>query len=153
MVVQESQAWTRNTRNKLEGTEQDYDHFVALLSSRLESVGIAFKFAYFGTRMRADLKKMPNDGTHRNLSRTDYALLCAAVSRPGMDVMTDDKELACSINNERGAGAKGKIHSVMSNYSKRRGDKRPEPGTPGDGAVPGGLEDRREAEGRHGGFH
>ena len=122
VLLRKIMAEATNTRNKLEGTEQNYEHFDALLAASLESAGIAFKFVYFGTRMNADWKKMLDDDRHHNLSKKDYALLCAAISRPGMDVMTDDKELTGSINNERGTGAKGKTHSVMSNYYKRRSD-------------------------------
>ena len=47
------------------------------------------------------------------------------------------------------------LHFVWNGILCRqeRGNKRPEQGTFGDGAIPGGREDRRETEGRYGSLH
>ena len=65
---------------------------------------------------------MVDGRAHPNLSPVDYALLCAAVERPDMDVMTDDKALAGSIRQDRDPKARGRIRSATANYSKRRQD-------------------------------
>ena len=109
-------------RKEMEGGgDTYYEDFASLLSSRLESAGIAFKFTWFNYELSDFCREMINDKTHPNLSKVDYALLCAAMERPDMDVMTDDRGLIGSIRKERGPKAKGKIRSVTLNHRKRRG--------------------------------
>lgn len=105
---------------EMEGGKESYEEFASELSSRLESAGIASKFAWFDYEMSDFWGAMINDRTHPNLSKVDYALLCAAIERPNMDIMTDDKGLRGSIERERGADARGRILSATCNYKKRR---------------------------------
>ena len=100
----------------------DFEDFAALLSKRLESSGIAFRFVRFDRDMFVYWRSMMDSATHPNLSPTDYALLCAAIKRPDMDFMTDDKGLIGSIYAERGPRSKGKRLSATLSYSKRRND-------------------------------
>ena len=100
----------------------DFEDFAILLSERLESAGIAFTFVRFERSMNRHWRSMVDSATHPNLSPADYALLCAAMKRPDMDFMTDDRGLSGSIDAERGHGAKGKRRSATLNYSRRRSD-------------------------------
>ena len=100
----------------------DFEDFAALLSERLGSAGIAFRFVRFERSMFNYWSSMRNSGTHPNLAPADYALLCAAMKRPDMDFMTDDRGLIGSIDAERGPRAKGKRRPATLNYSRRRSD-------------------------------
>ena len=58
--------------------------------------------------------------THGGLSGADYALLHAAMKRPGIDIMTEDKPLRGSTGAERGPKAKGRILHAMSIHDRGR---------------------------------
>ena len=111
-------------RNNLETGDggMDYMEFAWSLALQLKSAGIAARFAWFDHRMSKFWMSMVKGRTHPNLSPADYALLCAAVERPDMDVMTDDRALANSIRQDRGPKAKGRVRSATANYNKRRWD-------------------------------
>ena len=100
--------------------ETYYGDFISHLSNQLKSAKIAFQFAWFGDEMLNFWNAMVNEKTHMNLSGVDYALLCAAMKRPDMDVLTDDRGLEGSINQERGAKGIGRIRQGAINYNKRR---------------------------------
>lgn len=100
--------------------KETYGEFASELSRRLESAGIAFKFVRFDHQMSRFWRAMIDGRTHTNLSNVDYALLCAAIERPDMDVMTDDRGLWGSIERERGAGSRGRLLSATCNHKKRR---------------------------------
>ena len=111
-------------RNELETGDggMDYMDFAGSLALQLKSAGIAARFVWFDHRMSKFCASMVKGRTHPNLSPADYALLCAAVERHGMDVMTDDRALADSIRHDRGPKAKGRVRSATVNYNKRRWD-------------------------------
>lgn len=111
-------------RNDLETGDggMDYMEFAGSLALQLKSAGIAARFVWFDHRMSRFWTSMVDGRTHPNLSPADYALLCAAVERPDMDVMTDDRALANSIRQDRGPKAKGRVRSATANYHKRRWD-------------------------------
>ena len=111
-------------RNELEtgDGEIDYTDFASSLAAQLKSTGIAARFVGFDYQMSRFWASMVDGRAHPSLSPADYALLCAAVERPAMDVMTDDKALAGSIRQDRGPKARGRIRSATTNYRKRRWD-------------------------------
>ena len=103
-----------------EGESIRYGDFAASLEGRLKSARIPFRFVRFGEEMAAFWRGAIKGRKHPNLSDADYALLCAAVKRPRMDVMTDDKGLVGSIRRDRGRVPRGKIRSATLSYRKRR---------------------------------
>lgn len=113
-----------NKHNELEAGDggMDYMGFASSLAVQLKSAGIAAKFAWFDYQMSIFWASLVDGRAHPNLSPADYALLCAAVERPDMDVMTDDKALAGSIRQDRGPKARGRVRSATVNYRKRRWD-------------------------------
>ena len=113
-----------NKHNELEtgDDEMKYMDFVLSLATQLKSTGIAAKFVWFDYRMSRFWALLVDGRVHPSLSPVDYALLCAAVERPDMDVMTDDKALAGSIRQDRGPKARGRVRSATVNYCKRRWD-------------------------------
>ena len=82
--------------------------------------GIRYKFVRLGVDMHISVQKMLDDEMHPGLSNVDYTLLLAAMERPNMDVMTDDKALSGAISNRRDSKANGQIRSATSSYCKRR---------------------------------
>ena len=103
------------------GHKDDLDDFVSRLSGQLRSSRMAFRLSKFDHKMNARLSEMRRSETHPGLSKADYSLLCAAMARPDMDVMTDDKSLRGSIRNDN-PQARRRVYSVLYNHSKRRGD-------------------------------
>lgn len=97
-----------------------YEDFASTLAGRLDSAGMASVLVWFEDEMLEFWNGVMGERTHPNLSGVDYALLCASVRRPDMDVMTGDKGLAGSIRRERGRGSRGRILAVMSGYTGRR---------------------------------
>ena len=73
-----------------------------------------------GVDMHIRVQKMLDDEMHPGLSNVDYTLLLAAMERPNMDVMTDDKALSGAISNRRDSKANEQIRSATSSYCKRR---------------------------------
>ncbi|MDE0526410.1 MAG: hypothetical protein OXI27_07455 [Thaumarchaeota archaeon] len=101
------------------GHEDCLDAFVSRLSDQLGSSRMSFRLSRFDYEMNIRLSKMIRDDIHSGLSNVDYALLCAAMERPDMDVMTGDKSLIGSICNEN-PQARGRVYSVLYNHNKRR---------------------------------
>lgn len=97
------------------------DGFALRLSGRLRQSRMPFRLSEFDDQMSASLDEMICSETHSGLSNVDYSLLCAAMERPDMDVMTGDKSLIGSICNENHQ-ARDKARSVLYNHNKRRGD-------------------------------
>lgn len=99
----------------------DLDDFASRLSDQLKSSHMAFRLSRFDHKMNTRLDKMIRNKTHGGLSKVDYSLLCAAMARRDMDVVTGDKSLIGSIRNEN-PKARRRIYSVLDNHNKRRWD-------------------------------
>ena len=107
---------------KMSGEKTNRKYFVSVLSHHLEPAAISFETVRFTHRMAVFWKEKCNGNSHPNLSEFDYALLCATIKRPDIDIMTDDKGLRGSIENERASKTRGKVRQVMRNYYQRRND-------------------------------